>query len=120
ADSDEAKALAKIAAPILEAQKKLLDQIKLDSRLAPAMQDGSGTDEFVFTRGNPKTLGPLVPRRFLEALSGPDALKVKAGSGRLELAQQMTDPAINPYIARVYVNRVWYHLFGRGIVRSVD
>src|SRR6185295_15789850 len=85
-----------------------------------AMQDGSGTDEFVFTRGNHKTLGERVPRRFLEALAGPQKLDVKTGSGRLELARQMTDPAVNPLITRVYVNRVWHHLFGRGIVASVD
>jgi hypothetical protein len=119
-DGDEAKYLAEISTPILDQQKKLLAQIKLDSRLTPAMQDGSGTDECVFTRGNPKTLGETVPRRFLEALTGPRKLAVKAGSGRLELAEQMTDPAITPFITRVYVNRVWYHLFGRGIVRSVD
>ncbi|MBI1830501.1 MAG: DUF1549 domain-containing protein [Planctomycetes bacterium] len=119
-DSAEEKALAKVAAPILEQHKKLLAQIKLDSRLTPAMQDGSGTDEHVFVRGNPKMLGPLVPRRFLEAFAGTDPLKVKAGSGRLELAQQMTDPSITPLITRVYVNRVWHHLFGRGIVGTVD
>jgi hypothetical protein len=38
----------------------------------------------------------------------------------LELARQMTDPARNPFITRVIVNRVWHHLFGRGIVESVD
>ncbi|MBI3822471.1 MAG: DUF1553 domain-containing protein, partial [Planctomycetes bacterium] len=119
-DSDEEKGLAKAAAPILDRHKKLLAQIKLDSRLTPAMQDGSGTDERVFNRGNPKMLGPVVPRRFLEAFAGADPLKVKAGSGRLELAQQMTDPALTPLITRVYVNRVWHHLFGRGIVGSVD
>jgi Protein of unknown function (DUF1553) len=32
----------------------------------------------------------------------------------------MTDPALTPFITRVYVNRVWHHLFGRGIVASVD
>ncbi len=119
-DSEQAKHLAEVAAPILDQHKKLLAQIKLDSRLSPAMQDGSGTEEFVFTRGNHKTLGERVPRRFLEALAGPHKLDIKAGSGRLELAQQMTDPATNPLITRVYVNRVWHHLFGRGIVGSVD
>src|SRR5262249_47966804 len=119
-DSDSAKALAKVAVPILEQQKKLQAQIKLESRLTPAMQDGSGTDEAVFTRGNPKTLGVQVPRRHLEALAGPHKLDIKTGSGRLELAQQMTDPKITPLISRVYVNRVWHHLFGRGIVGSVD
>lgn len=31
----------------------------------------------------------------------------------------MVDPH-NPLTARVYVNRVWHHLFGKGIVASVD
>jgi hypothetical protein len=38
----------------------------------------------------------------------------------LELARHMTDPARNPFVTRVIVNRVWHHLFGRGIVESVD
>ena len=32
----------------------------------------------------------------------------------------MTDPAVNPFVNRVIVNRVWHHLFGRGIVASTD
>jgi hypothetical protein len=35
------------------------------------------------------------------------------------LADWITDPA-NPYFARGQVNRVWYHLFGRGIVDPID
>jgi hypothetical protein len=42
------------------------------------------------------------------------------GSGRLELAKQWVDPKANPFFTRVQVNRVWHHLFGRGIVASVD
>src|SRR5262249_50512670 len=102
------------------AQCKLSGQIQTESRLAPAMLDGVGVDEHVFLRGSHKTPGPLVPRRFLEALAGPGPLTNSPGSGRLELAQQMTDPQTNPFIARVLVNRVWHHLFGRGIVGSVD
>ncbi|CAA9388904.1 MAG: FIG00926821: hypothetical protein, partial [uncultured Phycisphaerae bacterium] len=41
------------------------------------------------------------------------------GSGRLELARRVASPD-NPLTARVMVNRVWHHLFGRGIVPSVD
>ena len=40
-------------------------------------------------------------------------------SGRLELAHWITDPR-NPLTARVAVNRIWYHLFGRGLVESID
>ena len=119
-DSEAEKQIIKVATPILDEEKRLLGQLQRVSRLSPAMQDGSGTNEHVFIRGNPKTPGDIVPRRFLEALAGAEPLKLKAGSGRLELAQQMTDPKLTPHISRVYVNRVWHHLFGRGIVASVD
>jgi hypothetical protein len=85
-----------------------------------AMLDGDAQNEHVFIRGSPKALGEIVPRRFLEALAGPRGLAVHQGSGRLELARQMTDPALNPLLARVMVNRIWQHLFHRGIVASVD
>jgi hypothetical protein len=32
----------------------------------------------------------------------------------------MIDPAVDPFLPRVLVNRVWHHLFGRGIVASTD
>jgi hypothetical protein len=102
------------------AEKKAAAGIKTDSRLALAMLDGSGVDEHVFVRGSPKAAGEPAPRRLLEALAGPEPLAPKHGSGRLELARQMTDPAVNPLVARVMVNRVWHHVFGRGIVASVD
>jgi hypothetical protein len=98
----------------------LISQIRAESRLAMAMLDGNGRDEHVFVRGSPKTLGERVPRRFLEALAGPEPLPDGGASGRMELARQMTDPICNPFLARVIVNRVWHHLFGRGIVGSVD
>ena len=40
-------------------------------------------------------------------------------SGRLELAQWIASPE-NPLTARVMVNRIWHHLFGRGLVSTVD
>src|SRR5439155_24702067 len=109
-------------------QTRLISQVSRESRCAPAMWDGPGQDERLFIRGNPKTLGPAVPRRFLQALAlaHQDNSEFRIpnsgflGSGRLELARQMTDPARNPFITRVIVNRVWHHLFGRGIVESVD
>jgi hypothetical protein len=115
-----ASKIAQAARPHFEAQQRLAGQVQRRSRLAPALQDGSGVDEHVFVRGSPKTPGILAPRRFLEALAGPSPLKPAAGSGRLELAEQVTDPHRNPFLARVLVNRVWHHLFGRGLVVSVD
>ena len=88
---------------------------------APAMWDGDAENELLLIRGNPKTPGDEVPRAFLAALAADDASPPPtSGSGRLELAQRMTDPGRNPFITRVIVNRVWHHLFGRGIVGSVD
>jgi cytochrome c553 len=114
------KRVAEAASPLLAEQVKLAGQVQSESRLAPAMLEGSAVNEHVFLRGSYKNPGPLVPRRFLEALAGPGPLTNSPGSGRLELARQMTDPQTNPFVARVLVNRVWHHLFGRGIVSSVD
>ncbi len=71
----------------------------------------------IFLRGSPGNRGPAVPRRFLSALAAPDTPAWQNGSGRLELAKAITD-ASNPLTARVTVNRIWMHLFGRGLVES--
>jgi cytochrome c553 len=69
----------------------------------------------IFLRGNPGRKGPAVPRRFLTALAGPEPPPFQDGSGRLELARAIADPA-NPLTARVLVNRVWMHHFGAPLV----
>ncbi|MEO6595097.1 MAG: DUF1549 and DUF1553 domain-containing protein, partial [Planctomycetota bacterium] len=89
------------------------------SPTVPSLGDGTGTDEHVFVRGDPRQPGTLAPRRFLEALAGNAPLAVSTGSGRRELAEAVL-AADNPLPARVLVNRLWHHLFGRGLVRSVD
>jgi hypothetical protein len=119
ADGSVRKRVTEAARPVLVEQTKLLAGLKAESRLALATLEGSGMDSHVFVRGSPKAQGEAVPRRFLEALAGTQPLATK-GSGRLELARQMTDPAVNPFLARVQVNRVWHHLVGRGLVPSVD
>ncbi len=84
-----------------------------------AMTAGSPEDERVHIRGSHKKLGEVVPRRFLEVLAGPEQPAIPDACGRLELAEQIVVPT-NPLTSRVIVNRVWHHLFGRGIVASVD
>ena len=84
-------------------------------RHAMAVRDATERQQaFVFVRGNQHSLGTPVEPRFLTAFG---ATPFREGSGRLELAQAITNPD-NPLPARVMVNRVWQHLFGHGIVRT--
>jgi hypothetical protein len=85
---------------------------------ALAMLDGSGENEYVHLRGSHKRVAAeATERRFLAALDGD--MQIPQGSGRLELAHRVVDPA-NPLTSRVAVNRVWAHLTGEGIVKTVD
>jgi len=71
----------------------------------------------IFKRGNPAEKGDDIPRQFLQLLAGPDRKPFEHGSGRLEMAQAIVDPA-NPLTARVMVNRVWAHHFEVGLVAT--
>ena len=73
----------------------------------------------IFRRGNPVNRGPEVTRHFVSVLAGPQPTPFATGSGRLELAKAITDPA-NPLTTRVWVNRVWQHHFGVGLVRTAS
>jgi hypothetical protein len=71
----------------------------------------------VFVRGNPNNFGDAVPRQFVSVLAKGKPQPFVNGSGRLELARAIIDRA-NPLTARVFVNRVWLHHFGQGLVRT--
>ncbi|MBC23434.1 MAG: hypothetical protein CMJ32_05905 [Phycisphaerae bacterium] len=85
---------------------------------ALAIEDGSPEDEYVFIRGQHRSRGPIVPRRFIESL-GAVAPRDMTGSGRLHLAEQIIDDG-NPLTWRVMANRTWHHMLGRGIVETTD
>ena len=88
-------------------------------RVVDAMTDiGSGWDVPVLIAGDPKSPGEITQRHFLKVLTGGRAISA-SGSGRRELAELIASPS-NPLTARVMVNRLWHHVFGRGIVASVD
>jgi len=77
-------------------------------------------DTFVCIRGEVDKPGPEIPRGFLRiATVGPTEPVPTDQSGRLQLAHWITNPN-HPLTARVIVNRVWMHLFGEGLVRTVD
>ena len=73
----------------------------------------------VLPAGDATNPGKMVQRGFLELIAGTsEGLKV-FGSGRLEIADMIASPS-NPLTARVMANRIWLHLFGRGIVATAD
>jgi hypothetical protein len=76
-------------------------------------------DSPVFIRGEAESKGPIVPRRFLEVLSGQIRPAFTNGSGRLELAHAIVNKN-SPITARVMVNRIWQHHFGDGFVPTPD
>ncbi len=111
------------AAPRLQAlvaQYRQLDGELSLPRIAPGIADGgAGFEQPLFIRGDCQRPGEKVARRYLEVLSTNAANFAAAGSGRLELAERIASPS-NPLTARVMVNRIWQHLFGTGLVRTVD
>ncbi|MFO0883329.1 MAG: PSD1 and planctomycete cytochrome C domain-containing protein [Pirellulales bacterium] len=89
--------------------------------VALGVRDGKKiADTEIRLRGEAEKLGPVVPRGFLSIVDLPAVRRPGAKqSGRLELAEWLTSEK-NPLTSRVAVNRIWQHLFGRGIVKSVD
>ncbi len=84
-----------------------------------ALDDTKPADIAIRLRGDEKMRGDLVPRGVLKVFAHSAPEIPKNQSGRLQLARWIA-AVENPMTARVYVNRVWYHLFGRGIVATVD
>lgn len=84
-----------------------------------SVTDGTPENGYVHIRGSHKNLGDEVPRRFLTALDGEKTTPSETSSGRLDLAEQIVS-SDNPLTARVAANRIWHHLFGRGIVPTID
>jgi hypothetical protein len=91
-----------------------------DFPFAYAVQEGAvPADARLLKRGDSKAPGDVIPRGFLTVLGGQTLPPNYKGSGRLELATWLTDPA-NPLTARVMANRVWQFHFGQGIVRTAS
>lgn len=77
-------------------------------------------NQAILPRGELDKAGAVVPRGMLNiTCMGPSPTIPGNESGRLELARWIASPK-NPLTSRVIVNRIWEHLFGRGLVRTVD
>jgi hypothetical protein len=84
---------------------------------AYAVAEGAPADARIHRKGDNKNLGEVAPRGFLTILGGQQLPATYQGSGRLELAKWLSS-AENPLAARVMVNRVWLHHFGKGLVQT--
>jgi hypothetical protein len=96
---------------------KLKKAVPAKYAVVHSLAEGTPADMKVHLRGNPATLGEVATRGFLSVLSGEHATQFAQGSGRLELARAIASKD-NPLTARVMVNRVWEHHFGRGLVAT--
>jgi mono/diheme cytochrome c family protein len=108
-------AVATLVARYREAEKRLWP----DRTIGSMAEWFEGRDARLAIRGSETDLGAEVPRGTVRFLRDSAATPPSAGSGRLELAGGIASPR-NPLTARVYVNRVWLHCFGEGLVRTPD
>ena len=114
------------ASPALEAlvdrYRALARAVPLPTR-APGVLEARGYDQPRFIRGQHTRPAERVPRRGLSLFGtepyAPRADGTRGPSGRLQLADEATGPA-RDLLARVMVNRLWRHVFGRGIVATTD
>lgn len=113
--ANELKALPSLAG-LVTRYRTLEAEVPVPRRV-PGLQEAKGIDQALFVRGNHKKPGDPVPRRFLEAI---DETPYQSDiSGRRELAEDLLRHD-NPLTSRVIVNRIWHHLFGDGLVATVD
>ncbi len=87
--------------------------------VAYAVREGKPTDAKLQKGGDPRRLGPVIPRGVLKVLEPDGTIDLpKENSGRLELARWLTEGGARPLVARVMANRIWQHHFGKPIVAT--
>jgi hypothetical protein len=87
--------------------------VKAAKKGAAIATQGPGTIVIPNTAG--KLVGAVVKARYLEGAEPT----LPTGPLRPTLAKWMTAPE-NPFFAKASANRLWYQMFGRGLVQPVD
>ncbi len=104
----------------LKNELKLLERRGLPAEVpaAYAVREGTPRNSPVQLRGEPDKPGPVAPRRAPRCLAGDAPLDLPPrSSGRREFAEWLTRPD-DALFARVMVNRIWQHHFGKGLVAT--
>jgi hypothetical protein len=114
--TNEIRDLPSVLRGQVDAYRTLENEIRIPQR-APGVMEGEPWDQPLLNRGDHQKEGEPVARGFLEMFGGEPYSKTE--SGRRELAEDILSED-NPLTARVIVNRLWNHVFGRGIVASSD
>ena len=109
---DEKLPTAKV---LLSRYRRLESQLPTLIRV-PGIESIPNRQQRLYTRGNHKTPSQIVPPRFLSAMGSES---YAASTSRLQLADDVLRQN-NPLTRRVIVNRLWHHLFGKGIVSTPD
>lgn len=104
------------ASELIREYRRFESEIPVPIRV-PTIAEWTAKDQPLYERGNHKRPLKPVSRRFIEAIDkSPYQTRL---SGRRELAEDLLRED-NPFTRRVIVNRIWHHLFGRGIVETPD
>ncbi|MCC6492784.1 MAG: DUF1549 domain-containing protein [Pirellulales bacterium] len=99
-------------------EKAVQDPTGREAKIMVVRDSPSPKNLRIHRRGSYQSLGPEVPRRFLQIIAGAENPPIEgAVSGRLALARWLVDGR-HPLTARVMVNRIWQHHFDRGLVAT--
>lgn len=116
-----ANIFSQVAAGVAPESKKTIDAINADRKAKAGKGNNTNLIKEVYLAATPKRLphpdtgAALAPK----TLGGPELVYEKGKDLRADLHAWLIQPD-NPFFARSFVNRVWGHYFGIGIVHPVD
>ena len=104
----------------LQANVTDLEEKEPGANYAMGVRDGKISDVPVLIHGEIRNRGNMVERGFPQILGHVKSYPIGSrSSGRLQLASWITQDD-NPLTSRVMANRIWKHLLGTGLVRTLD